>query len=93
MASATRKRSALATSGLVLRLDGERDGLFLGKPVPRPQPFEQVESEIAPQRLLDHVALAFAATRGFHLDGATTRASGHYAVDVMIARRWRFGSG
>jgi hypothetical protein len=45
----------------MLSLHGEADRLVLGEIGRIPDPFEQIEAEIAPKRLLDHVAVAATA--------------------------------
>ncbi len=69
--------SAPTTPSLVLSLDGERSRLFLGQIVPSPDSVEQIESELAPERLLDDftVALAYAG-RANRPERLTSRSSG-----------------
>ncbi len=60
--------SAPTTPSLVLSLDGERGSLFLGQIVPSPKSVEQIESELAPERLFDDLAVALAGPRTANLD-------------------------
>jgi hypothetical protein len=44
----------------MLSLDSERSRLFLGQIVSLPESLEQIEPELAPERLLDDLAIALA---------------------------------
>jgi hypothetical protein len=55
--------SAPSSTRLVLRLDGECERLLLVEVVALPEPVEQIEAELAPQRLFDHLAVALAGAR------------------------------
>src|SRR5205807_1359856 len=63
-----------------LSLEGESERVVLGHVVARPQPVEQVEPEVATERLLDDFAVSFARPR---------RADLHRAQDVLIDRQGR----
>ena len=76
--------SAPTSPRLVLGLDGERCGLLFAHVVAVPQPLEQVEAELTPQRCLDHRAVAFAGARPADLHGAQ---------DVLVDREGRVGAG
>ena len=54
----------------MLGLDGERSGLFLGQIVLSPEPVEQVEPELAPERLLDDLTVSLAYAGRANLDCA-----------------------
>jgi len=54
----------------VLGLKRELGCTLLGHVGPGPEFVKQVNAEIAPERLLDHLALALAAAGGSVLDGA-----------------------
>ena len=60
--------SAAAGPCLVLGLDGELEGLPLAQIVSLPQTVQQVETELAAQRLFDHLAVALPDPRSAHLD-------------------------
>jgi hypothetical protein len=62
--------SARTTPSLVLSLDGERGGLILGQIAPSPESVEQVEPELAAERLLDDFAVALACAGRANLDRA-----------------------
>src|SRR5436190_7692624 len=62
--------SAPTTPSLVLSLDGERGRLFLGQVVLSPKSVEQIEPELAPERLFDDFAVALAGPRAANLDRA-----------------------
>ena len=54
----------------MLRFDGEGVGLRLRKSRLGPDPLEEVEPEVSPQCLLDHLAVATARAGGTELDRA-----------------------
>jgi hypothetical protein len=67
----------------VLRLDGELERLLLVEVVALQEPVERVEAELAPQRLLDQLAVALAGARADRRPGAAARAgSGSSAASV-----------
>jgi hypothetical protein len=51
----------LPASGFVLSLDSESEGLVLLELARLPRAFEEVEPEVAPEGLFDHIAVAPAA--------------------------------
>jgi len=59
----------LGRAALMLSLHGEADCLVFGEIGSIPDPFEQIEAEIATKRLLDHVAVTAAAAGGLHAHG------------------------
>jgi hypothetical protein len=54
----------------MLGFDRECGGVFLRELVSFPEAVEQLKTELAPEGLLDDLAVAFAGARRTHLDGA-----------------------
>lgn len=64
----------------MLSLDGKRNRLLFGKRRPSPEPVEQVESELAPQGVLDDLTVALSGSGRAHL---------YRPKDVFVDRQGR----
>ena len=60
----------------MLGLHSKIPRLLLGEPVSSPQPFHQIQTEVAAESLLDHLAVSLAAPGRSYLHGAQ-----HFLVD------------
>jgi hypothetical protein len=60
-------RTQRRRGGAVLRFDGERERLVLTDVVALPETLEQVEAELATQRVLDHFAVTLASASAANL--------------------------